>query len=382
MRILLVASAYNSMTQRVHVELADRGHEVSVELALSDEVMREGVRRWDPDLVIAPMLTTAIPEDIWSARPCFIVHPGPVGDRGPSSLDWAIMGGAERWGVTVLQANAEMDAGDIWASAGFPVPACAKSSLYRTEVADAAVQAVLAAVARFASGRYRPEPLDYRRVGVTGQCRPLCRQADRRIDWQAEPTCSVLARLRAADSAPGVLDVIGGAEYYLFGGHEEDRLRGQPGAIVARRDGAICRATSDGAVWISQLRARPAPGGPKTFKLPATLALGAALAGVPEVAAPLMLPPGRRTYQEIGYRECGGVSGAGTCGTPARASDPRSASAAGSLKVGGPPGAGRARSCGIHTAPSTVARQIAPSRWATIAPGWPRRVSSGCPPAR
>ena len=34
MRILLTASAYNSMTQRVHVELAERGHEVSVELAL------------------------------------------------------------------------------------------------------------------------------------------------------------------------------------------------------------------------------------------------------------------------------------------------------------------------------------------------------------
>src|SRR5260370_13781888 len=37
---------------------SDRGHEVSVELALGDEVMREAVRRFDPDLVIAPMLTT------------------------------------------------------------------------------------------------------------------------------------------------------------------------------------------------------------------------------------------------------------------------------------------------------------------------------------
>src|SRR5690349_22663618 len=99
MRILLISSAYNSMTQRVHVELADRGHEVSVELALGDEVMREGVRRYDPDLVVAPMLTTAIPADIWSSRPCFIIHPGPRGDRGPSSFDWAIMGGAGRWGV-------------------------------------------------------------------------------------------------------------------------------------------------------------------------------------------------------------------------------------------------------------------------------------------
>ena len=84
----------------------------------------------------------------------------------------------------------------------------------------------------------------------------------------------VLAKLRAADSSPGVLDVIGGDEYFLFGGYEEDQLRGRPGTIVARRGGAVCRATVDGAVWIPQLRRRPAPDGPPTFKLPATLALG------------------------------------------------------------------------------------------------------------
>jgi len=308
MRILLMASAYNSLTQRVHVELADRGYEVAVELALGDEVMREAVRRHDPDLILAPMLTAAIPADIWSAWPCFIVHPGPRGDRGPSSLDWAIMDGAERWGVTVLQANAEMDAGDIWASAEFAVPpTCSKSSLYRTEVADAALEAVLAAVSRFAGGGYRPEPLDYGRPGVTGRCRPPCRQADRHIDWPAEPTSSVVAKLRAADSSPGVLDVIAGSEYFLVGGHEEDQLRGRPGSIIARRDGAICRATTDGAVWIPQLRPRPAPGGPRTFKVPATRALRGSLRGVPPVPAPLPRPPGRRTYQEISYREDGGV---------------------------------------------------------------------------
>jgi putative two-component system hydrogenase maturation factor HypX/HoxX len=307
MRILLISSAYNSMTQRVHVELADRGHEVSVELALGDEVMREGVRRFDPDLIVAPMLTTAIPADIWSSRPCFIIHPGPMGDRGPSSLDWAIMGGARRWGVTVLQANAEMDAGDIWSSVDFAVPSCSKSSVYRTEVADAALDALLLAVTRFERGGYRPEPLDYRRPGVTGRLRPPCRQEHRRIDWLTEPTSSVLAKLRAADSRPGVLDVIGETEYFLYGGHEEDQLRGDPGAIVARRGGAICRATVDGAVWIPQLRRRPGPGGPGIFKLPATLALGGSAADVPEAIAPLAVTPGRRTYQEIRYRESAGV---------------------------------------------------------------------------
>jgi putative two-component system protein, hydrogenase maturation factor HypX/HoxX len=307
MRILLLASAYNSLTQRVHAELGDRGHAVGVELALGDEVMRGAVRRHDPDLIIAPMLTTAIPADIWSARPCFIVHPGPRGDRGPSSLDWAIMGGERRWGVTVLQANAEMDAGDIWAGVEFTMAACSKSALYRTEVADAALEAVLTAVARFAAGNYRPQPLDYGRPGVTGRCRPLCRQADRAIDWAAETTSSVVAKLRAADSSPGVLDVIGGTEYFLFGGYEDDQLCGAPGAIIAQRHGAICRATTDGAVWIPQLRRRQVPGGPDTCKLPAARVLGGALAGVPAVPARLRRPPGRRTYQEISYREQGGV---------------------------------------------------------------------------
>jgi putative two-component system hydrogenase maturation factor HypX/HoxX len=41
-----------------------------------------------------------------------VVHPGIVGDRGPSALDWAIRRASANWGVTVLQANAEMDGGD------------------------------------------------------------------------------------------------------------------------------------------------------------------------------------------------------------------------------------------------------------------------------
>jgi putative two-component system hydrogenase maturation factor HypX/HoxX len=311
MQILLIASGYNSLTQRVHAELAERGHQVTVELALGEGVTLDAVRRHDPELIIAPMLTSAIPADVWSTWPCFVVHPGPRGDRGPSSLDWAIMEGARRWGVTVLQANAEMDAGDIWASTEFTMPQCSKSSLYRMEVADAAVEAVLLAVTRFAHGSYVPEPLDYRRQAVTGRCRPPCRQTDRRIDWHVEPTSTVLAKLRAADSSPGVLDTIDGTDYFLYGGYEDDCMRGRPGAIIARRDGAICRSTTDGAVWIPQLRRRPSPGGAATLKLPATLALqnspGGPLRRVPEVTAPLTTPPGRRTYQEISYREAGPV---------------------------------------------------------------------------
>ncbi|MET9857681.1 formyltransferase family protein, partial [Streptomyces sp. NPDC006450] len=256
MHVLLVASAFNSLTQRVHAELRDRGHGVAVELALPPADLAASVRRHRPDLIVAPMLTSAVPEEVWSAHTCLIVHPGPVGDRGPSSLDRAVLDGVPRWGVTVLQANAEMDAGDVWASVECPGPdrAGSKSVWYRGEVADAALEAVLLAVDRFASGTYVPEPQ------TGGRARPLVRQEHRRIDWLRDGTERVLRTLRAADSRPGVRDELLGGSWYLHGGHPEDRLRGRPGELLATRAGAICRATVDGAVWIPELRAHRAPG--------------------------------------------------------------------------------------------------------------------------
>ncbi|MGW0245354.1 hydrogenase maturation protein [Nocardia goodfellowii] len=303
MRILLVASAFNSLTQRVHTELRARGHQVGVELALGDEPLRAGVARFRPELILAPMLTKAIPEDIWTEHTVLIVHPGPKGDRGPSSLDWAISEGARTWGVTVLQAVAEMDAGPIWASVPFPVTAVGKSSLYRNEVADAALAAVLLAVERFESGEFTPEPLDYARPDVRGRLRPYHAQPYRSIDWTADNTATVLRKLRAADSQPGVLDELFGHEFFLHGGHNEDQLRGVPGTVLATRDGAICRATVDGAVWLPQLRARRTPGGPPTFKQPATDVLGELLPAVPEVPVSPAVAATRDTWSEIRYRE-------------------------------------------------------------------------------
>ncbi|MFH8519189.1 hydrogenase maturation protein [Streptomyces gelaticus] len=304
MHILLVASAFNSLTQRVQAELRDHGHSVAVQLAHEEDPVREAVRQECPDLVVAPYLKTAIPRDVWSVHICLVVHPGPVGDRGPSSLDWAVHEGAGSWGVTVLQANAVMDAGDVWASVACPLPPVGKSDLYRNEVSDAAVEAVLLAVGRFASGTYTPAP---QAPGDGGGCRPLFRQSLRRIDWQSDSTATVVRKLRAADSQPGVLDEFLGGEWFLHGGYPESRPGGRPGDVVATRDGAICRATTDGAVWIPELRPRRAPGGPATFKLPATSVLAGRLPGVPERPAPLLRTGDDNTWSEIGYREEAGT---------------------------------------------------------------------------
>lgn len=306
MRILLIAGAFNSLTQRIYAELGDSGHRLGVELVTRETPLLQVVRRHDPELIVAPMLKTAIPHEVWFAYPCLIVHPGPLGDRGPSSVDWAVHLGAEQWGVTVLQANAEMDAGDVWASATCPVPDVGKSDLYRNEIADAATEAVLTAVERVASGSYRPQPQDsLPKAATPGRPRPPLRQDLRRIDWHRDPTDTVVRRLRAADSQPGVRDELLGEAWFLHGGHPEDTLTGRPGELLATRSGAICRATVDGAVWIPELRPPRRPGEPGTFKLPATLALGDRLRSLPEVPAPLDPGDAPRTWSDIRYREDG-----------------------------------------------------------------------------
>ncbi|QJS13728.1 hydrogenase maturation protein [Streptomyces argyrophyllae] len=306
MDILLVASAFNSLSQRLYAELSDLGHQLDVVLAAhGPDPVRAAVRELRPDLIIAPMLRTALPEDVWRERTCLIVHPGPPGDRGPSSLDWAVAEGAGQWGVTVLQAEAAMDAGPVWAAEPFPVPPVGKSDLYRNEASDAAVTAVLTAVRRYADGGYKPQPQTDESVTVVW--RDTFRQERRRIDWERDDTGTVLRKLRGADSQPGVLDELLGREVFLHGGHPEDELRGRPGTLLAQRAGAVCRATRDGAVWIPELRPRKSSGDPAPFRRPAASVLAGYRSGpaLPEVPAPLELPPGRRTWTDIRYRQRG-----------------------------------------------------------------------------
>ncbi|EQD47011.1 formyl transferase domain-containing protein, partial [mine drainage metagenome] len=86
MRILLLTHTFNSLTQRLFVDLTAREHEVSVELDINDSVTTEAVTLFRPHLILAPYLRRAIPESVWRNHVCLIVHPGIVGDRGASAL--------------------------------------------------------------------------------------------------------------------------------------------------------------------------------------------------------------------------------------------------------------------------------------------------------
>ena len=129
--------------------------------------MLDAVVLFEPDLVICPFLTTRVPKEVYERVLTLIVHPGPPGDAGPSAIDWLLMGddgsipgadatleylngdrirpGRTHWGVTVLGAIEDFDAGPVWAFEQFPVnideKGLTKSELYRGPVTRAVITA-------------------------------------------------------------------------------------------------------------------------------------------------------------------------------------------------------------------------------------------------
>jgi len=295
MRILLLTHAFNSLTQRLSAELTACGHEISIEFDIADTVAEEAVALFKPELIVAPYLRRAIPESIWSQHCCLVVHPGIVGDAGPSALDWAIQSGVKEWGVTVLQAEAAMDAGPVWASATFALPAAKKSSVYRNEVTQAAITAVLQAVERFQQGDFTPQ----RPAQLNWQ--PLMKQTDRQIDWLADSSATVLAKINAADGFPGVADTLFGHACHLFDAWPEDSLTGVPGEVVCKRETALLRATRDGAIWIGHVKRTVG------IKLPTRLAFAEESAAVSPAPTIDWWRMQAATWQDIAYEEAGEV---------------------------------------------------------------------------
>ncbi|KAF2104215.1 ClpP/crotonase [Rhizodiscina lignyota] len=309
MKILFLCTAHNSLSQRLYLALST-SHDVTVEYALSDELMITAAELSRPDLIICPFLTTRVPRELYTTYLTLIIHPGPPGDVGPSALDWVLMGddgsvedpskllksldgetcrpGRTHWGVTVLQAIEEFDAGPVWAFEQFPInidqPGLTKSELYRGFVSRAAISACLTAVARIQKAAHRDPPPsrispnlrahpDYKILSVENKMpfkggrlfhRPLLKAAQRDFDPFRHNAQQISRRIRCGDSQPGALSKVFGQSLYIYGGIIEDSVGGPnpgsvpgaaPGTIVATRNEAVCIATCDGrGIWITHVR--------------------------------------------------------------------------------------------------------------------------------
>ncbi|MFN3814427.1 MAG: hydrogenase maturation protein [Aquificaceae bacterium] len=298
MKVLLLCHRFNSLSQRIYCELSEAGYEVSVELDVHPHLTIEAAKLYKPDLIIAPFLKRKIPREVWENYTTLVVHPGPPGDRGPDAIDWAILKGEKNWGVCILSAVDEYDAGDIWSYRIFSMRKARKSSLYRREITEGIVEALWEALEKIKGGvKGTPQK--------EGRFNPKVPLELRRIDWFRNSTEDILRKVYAGDGQPGAIASIEGQEYYLFNAYSEAYLRGKPGELIARRDDAVCIGTLDSALWITHMRKREK----YSIKLPALKVLPMEVVErLKEEAIKPWESIDLPTYREIVYREERGIA--------------------------------------------------------------------------
>jgi len=288
MKILLLVSAFNSLTQGVFVKLQDNGHMVGVQYAIDDISIIEEVNRFEPEIILCPYLKKYIPKEVFTKTPTYILHPGVRGDKGHHSLDHVVRDNKKEWGVVLLKANEHFDGGEIYAQANFEVRDTYKASLYRDEVFYATLEAVDKLLINLQDKDFTPTKQ------LNTPLHHYLTKEDRQIDWENDTTKEIVKKIYTSDSYPGVFDTILGVQCYLFGAWEEEKLKGEVKEILAKRDGAICLGTIDGAIWITHLKEI------KGIKLPATYVLKDKIQGVKENRLSLIFDMSYKTFYEIG----------------------------------------------------------------------------------
>jgi len=289
MKILLLVTAFNSQTQAVYTKLKDSRHAVSVCFNRDEKRTLLEIEDFKPELILCPFLKSYISSQIYDAYPVYIFHPGPRGDRGAHSLEHALQSHTKKWGLVVLRANCEYDGGNIYAQENFDIRETYKASLYRKEIVRASLNALDILFKNIEEDNF-----------ITQELNPIheyLREDQRKINWLTDSTQMIINKIYLCDSHPGILDEILGIPCYLYGVHKEDKLRAKPKEVIAKRDGAICLGTIDGAIWITHLKTV------NGFKLPATYVLKEKLQGIKEERLPLVFERNYDTFYEVSMQK-------------------------------------------------------------------------------
>jgi len=204
------------------------------------------VRSLSPDLILSFFYRQLIPMTVLDRAPRggLNLHGSLLPRlRGRAPLNWALVEGEERTGVTLHHMVARPDAGDIVAQRGFDIgPRDTALTLFNRAVAETRVllREVWPAIRAGTAPRIAQ---DHRRATYRGRRTP----ADGRIDWSL-PTRRVDGLVRAVtDPFPGAFTHLEGRKLMVWEGTPAEG-RGPPGRVLA--EGLV--ATGDAAYRIER----------------------------------------------------------------------------------------------------------------------------------
>jgi methionyl-tRNA formyltransferase len=179
--------------------------------------------------------------------------------RGPSSINWPIMRGDARTGLTIFRPNEGLDEGPIILQKECSIgPDETLGDVYFNNLFPLGIEAMLEAANLVYAGKHTERVQDEAQASYEG----WCRDAEARINW-ANHVDFVYNTIRACNPAPGAWTTLNGQKLQIFDARKHLFRRyadvaGKIGEISAVSEASF-RVTAQGGA-IEVLRARGADG--------------------------------------------------------------------------------------------------------------------------
>ena len=212
-----------------------------------------------PDLGVMAFVTDIVPESILN-RPrmgTIQYHPSLLPKhRGRSAINWAIINGDKKTGITILWPDAGIDTGPILLQKEVDIsPTDTVGSLYYDKLSPLGVEAIMESIDLIHKGRAPRIPQDESQATYE---RP-CREKDAIIDW-AQPIVKVYNLIRGTNPQPGATTSLRNQKLKIFDCHLiMQAVSAAPGDIIDTSDKGIAVAGQGGYLLIKRVQPQGQP---------------------------------------------------------------------------------------------------------------------------
>ncbi len=212
----------------------------------------EELKALKPDLGVMAYVTLFVPEEFLNlpTHGTFQYHPSLLPrHRGPSSINWPIIWGEQKTGLSIFWPDNGLDTGPILLQKEVEIgPDDTLGSVYFERLFPLGVEAMLEAVDLVRAGKAPKLVQDESQATYES----WCRAADVEIDW-SKPLDEVYNLIRGANPQPGAWTTLNGRKLQIFDSAKSGET-GAPGEVLKIGDEGIAIAAAGGAVLAKRLR--------------------------------------------------------------------------------------------------------------------------------
>ena len=197
----------------------------------------ETFRRLAPDLVVVAAFGQILPREIIHGPRdgCINIHPSLLPKfRGAAPINWALIRGEEKTGVTIMRMDEGVDSGDIVLQEETPIGEEETFGALHDRLANMGALLLPKALAKLEAGTLKPRPQDHRLATAAPRLGP----EDGLIRWDADAR-TIVALIRGLSPSPSAHTVLGGKKLKIF-------LATAETAAVAEAPGTVTGETAVG----------------------------------------------------------------------------------------------------------------------------------------